>query len=145
MRFSREGVGIFDEARPLLELHWKEVAPFDDIRLDPDMALYARMEEIGTLRVFTARADSGELTGYATYFVHPHLHAKFLCANQDSIFISPKRRGFGMSFIRWCDDELRKEGVGIVYVHTKTRHDFGPMLIRSGYAESERVYQRRFA
>ncbi len=57
IQFAKEPLtdALWDEAMPLLQAHWKEVAAFQDIPLNPDRALYAASEEAGILRVFTAR------------------------------------------------------------------------------------------
>jgi len=146
MQFQREPAitPLFDEMLPLLTLHWKEIAHFQDIPLEPDFETYARLDEMGMLRTFTARDEAGKLVGYAVFFVKANLHYKSsIQAVQDVIFIDPTVRGFGANFIIWCDDQLRLEKIDAVYHHVKAAHNFGPMLERLGYTLVDLIYTKR--
>lgn len=151
MRFQRETLtpSLFEEMKPLLEKHFKEIAHYQDIALDPAIDQYLAMEKCGALRVFTARefVDGIEmLAGYCIFFIRHNLHYKqSLQASQDIIFIHPAFRnaGFGTKFISFCDEELRKEGVQVVYHHVKTAHNFGPLLERLDYQLVDLIYGRR--
>lgn len=142
--FRRERAqDIFEEAAPLLRQHYAEIAHYQDIPLEPDLAQYAAVEEAGCLRVFTARDDSG-LIGYAVFFVRRNLHYRSsLQAVQDILYVDPGKRGFGARFIHWCDEQLRKESVQVVYHHVKAAHDFGALLERFGYQLVDKIYARR--
>lgn len=153
---------VWDEALPLLHAHWREIARYHDIPLDPDLQTYANMAAIGALRLFTVRhaqfsekdlADAfetplqvrGRLAGYGLYFVRcaPHYRGS-LQAVQDVLYLDPAIRGAtGYRFIKWCDEQLREEGVQVVYQHVKVTHNFGPMLQRLGYEHVEGIYARR--
>ena len=65
MLFKRElGVPVlFEEMMPLLTAHYKEIAQYLDIPLNPNFEKYALMELAGTLRIYTARAENGLLVG----------------------------------------------------------------------------------
>lgn len=146
MNFQRElaTYELISELLPLFFLHWKEIAHFPDIMLEPDTDAYLRAEATGNLRVFTARDDSGEAIGYAVFFLRQNPHYKSsLQASQDILFIKPDRRGTGMRLIKWCDEQLALEGVQAVYHHVKQAHNFGPMLERIGYEPVEYIYTRR--
>lgn len=131
------------EIFPLLQKHYDEVAHFKDIPLDPDFDRYVKFEEIGIIRLFTAR-HFGRVIGYACYFVNSNPHYKTsIQANQDVIFIDPAYRGFGKEFIDWCDEQLRLEGIQVVYQHVKAKHNFGPLLERLGYELVDHIYARR--
>lgn len=135
---------IFDELPPLLHKHWKEIAHYQDILLEPDWELYAKLDEMKMLRTFTARDPEGKLVGYAIFFVKPNMHYKSsIQAVQDILFIDPESRGFGRNFISWCDDQLKEEKVQAVYHHIKAKHNFGPMLERMGYELVDLIYARR--
>lgn len=134
---------VWDEIYPLFEKHWKEVAHYQDIPLEPDVELYKKMDEGGSIRVYTARED-GKLIGYSVYVISRNHHYKSVKqASQDVIFIQKDRRGFGKSFIKWCDEQLKNDGVKIVVHHVKAAHDFGPMLERVGYELVDKIYSRR--
>ena len=145
MRFARETLSsIKDEIEPLLELHWREIAHYQDILLEPDWAAYFRAEELGLARFYTARDDQGYLIGYIVFFLRFNIHYKSsLQASQDILFIHPERRGFGAKFIAWCDDQLKLEGVQAVYHHVKQAHNFGPLLERLGYSLVDLIYAKR--
>jgi GNAT superfamily N-acetyltransferase len=145
MQFKRERFDdVFEESLPLLEKHWKEIAHFQDIALEPDRAGYSKVEEAGALRVYTARDEAGVLVGYCVYFVRHNLHYKSsLQASQDVLYIDPTRRGFGREFLKWCDEQLKSEGVQATYQHVKAAHNFGPMLERQGYQLVDLIYAKR--
>lgn len=146
-RYSLEPVTLelCEELLPLLVKHYKEVAHYQDIELDPDFDAYMAMDKAGILRVFTARRGR-ELIGYSIYILKRNAHYKgSLQALQDILFIDPKKRGFGAKFILWCDQKLKAEGVQVVYHHVKVKPElnFGPMLERFGYELIDQVYGRR--
>lgn len=124
MKFQRERAhDVWGEMMPLFEKHWHEIAHYKDIMLDPDIDSYLKMEDLGGLRVFTARDDNNKMVGYAVYFVRTNPHYRMsIQAAQDIIFIDPTRRGmFGGKFILWCDEQLKNEGVQVVYQHIKVK------------------------
>jgi len=132
------------EAMPLLQAHWKEIAHYQDIPLDPDVAMYVAAEERGTVRAYSARNECGQLIGYAVFFVkhNPHYQGS-LQAVQDIIYLDPDARGRGLQFINFCDEQLRAEGVQVVYHHVKAVHNFGKALERIGYELVDLIYARR--
>lgn len=142
--FARESVlAIEDEIKPLITRHWQEIAHYKDIKLDPDWEHYRSLDDRGFLAVFTARQDS-VLVGYAIFFVRSNPHYKqSLQAHQDIIFIDQEKRGFGKDFITWCDNQLKSDGVQVVYHHVKKSHDFSPLLRRIGYNLVDLIYSRR--
>ena len=134
---------LWDELYPLFELHYKEIALYQDIPLSPEKNLYFKAEEMGMLRVYTARENS-EVIGYAWFWIKPNPHySTSLQAQQDIIFIHPERRGFGAKFIAWCDEQLTAEKVQVVSHHVKHAHNFGPLLERMGYKLMDLIYTRR--
>jgi GNAT superfamily N-acetyltransferase len=145
VKFQVENLDQFlAEAVPLLFAHWKEIAHYEDIELKPDMVAYGAAERAGTLRIFTARDEDNKLVGYSLFFVrrNPH-YADSLQASQDIIYIDKNRRGFGARFIKWCDGQLKSEGVQAVYHHVKAKHNFGPLLERMGYELVDYIYAKR--
>lgn len=149
MRFQREKAqDIFAEIMPLLEKHYLEIAHYQDIKLEPDFEQYAKIEDCGLLRTFTARDDQGVMVGYAVFFVKSNLHYKSSKqAVQDVIYIERSRRGAGIGkeFIQWCDEQLKADGCQVVYHHIKDKHNFGPMLETMGYQLVDLIYGRRLA
>jgi GNAT superfamily N-acetyltransferase len=150
MKFQREvaTTEFCAEILPLLERHYHEIAHYQDIVLDPDFKKYIEIEEAGFLRVFTARDDAGKLAGYGIFVVRANMHYRqSLQAVQDVLFIAPEHRnaGFGAKLISFCDGELQKEGVQVVYHHVKLAHDFGPLMEKIGYEKIETIYGRRLS
>lgn len=134
------------EAAPLLHAHWREIAHFQDIPLDPDWSAYHHVAAAGGLRLYTARdKTSRALVGYAAFFVRPHPHYRgAIYAAQDVIWLAPVCRGMiGWRFLKWCDAQLQADGVTVVTQHVKAAHDFGPMLERMGYEKMDIIYARR--
>jgi hypothetical protein len=150
--FRRESLtdALWSEMQPLLAAHWREIAHFQDIPLEPDREFYRAAERADALRVFTAYTTTGfaavdHLVGYAAYFVkhNPH-YASSLQAVQDVVYLDPSvRGGTGYRFIAWCDDQLRAEGVQVVIHHVKAAHNWGKVLERQGYKAVDVLYAKR--
>lgn len=137
--------GLWPELWPLLYAHWKEIAAWPDILLDPDREAYEALDEVGMLRIYTAR-DGVRLVGYAAYILREHLHYRSsMQAVQDVLFLDKDYRlgGLGMRLMKYADEELAKAGAQVIFHHTKVAHDFGPLLERMGYKLVEKVYARR--
>jgi len=147
MQFQKEqfSAHLFDELLPLLTAHYKEIAHHQDIPLEPSIEGYQAAQDMGALRIFTARTrDEGDLVGYAVYFVRHNLHYRSsLQAAQDILFVRPDSRGVGARLIKWCDEQLKAEGVQLVLHHVKAAHNFGPMLERMGYELVDLIYTKR--
>lgn len=138
---------IFDclpEMKPLFDEHYDEIEKFKDIKFDPDLTKYKALEDLGFLYLFTARVDS-KLVGYALFFVDLNLHYKnSVQAHQDAMFVRSDFRGkTGYNLIKFCDEELKKVGVQVVYHHVKAEHDFGKLLERIGYKLSYKLFAKR--
>ena len=147
MRFQRETVlTVCEEIKPLLLKHWEEISHYKDIPLDPDWDGYSRIEESGALRVYTARDEENKLIGYAVFFLKHNLHYRSsLQAVQDIIFIDPEKRGFGVKFILWTEQQLKAEGVQVCFHHikTKTPHTID-LFRRLGYENIDLILGKRF-
>jgi L-amino acid N-acyltransferase YncA len=137
---------LYEEALPLLTLHWREIAHFQDIPLDPDVERYITIESNDALRVFTARLD-GKLVGYACFLLAPHSHYKgSLQAVQDVLYVDPACRcsTIGLRLIRHCNEALALEGVQVVLQHVKDAHPaLGIILERMGFERVETIYAVR--
>jgi len=137
---------VWGELLPLLEAHYHEVAHYQDIPLCPDRERYEAVEANGMLRLYTARDDAGALVGYAVFFVQTNAHyATSLQAVQDVLFVHPDYRGHrdGARLVAWCDEQLRSEGVQVVYQHVKDTLDWSPLLAALGYERIESIWGRR--
>ena len=126
---------------PLLEKHWLEVAlHHDDIKLEPDIERYARIEELGKLVIVTAR-DGANLIGYSIFLLQNHIHyASLLYAANDVIFLdSAYRKGTtaGIRLIKTSESILQAMGCKKIVWHIKVDHDWSAILGRMGYQEEE--------
>lgn len=142
--FSRERVTpkLIDELVPIIAAHYHEIANFKQVACEPDFSRYEALDKAGFLRVYTARLD-GKLVGYSVFSVLNPIHFKrSLQAHEDLLFLDPKmRKGLdGYRFIRWCDQELTKEGVEVIYHHVKRDHNHGALLERQGYELVDMVW-----
>lgn len=145
MKYSLEKAqDVLHEMIPLLELHWREIAHYKDIPLEPDAERYFMMQDAGMLRVFTVRDQLNGLVGYGVYIINTNPHySSSKQALQDILFIRPEHRGRGGKFITWCDEQLKADGCQVVYQHIKKAHNFGPMLERHGYELVDLIYAKR--
>lgn len=155
LKCQRESLeGFYREAVPLLQKHKAEIAHFADIPLEVDLDTYRSADQADRLRIFTVRIDRGPseamtLIGYAVFFVAPNPHYKSSRqAVQDVLFLDPDHRkgATGIGLIRFAETELKREGVQVIYHHTKLAHpNLAGLLAHFGYQEIERVWVKRFA
>lgn len=147
LTFNTEQVSdCWEELQPLLEAHYHEIALYQDIPLAPARDRYEALEKAGATRFYTARTESGQLVGYIGFVVGPHPHyATTRVAHQDVVYLDPAYRGHrdGIGLIAWADEQLRADGVRIVYQHVKVAFDWSPALVALGYQESDRLFCRR--
>lgn len=137
-KFALEALtpALWAELLPLLKENWREVAPFQDIPLSPNVAAYDALQNASILRVYTARRETGELYGYAIFFVLPDLnYSTSLQATMNVLFVEPQFRGLAtVKFLAWCDLQLANEGVQVINQHVKATHNFAKLLERLGYS-----------
>lgn len=139
------------EIQPILRHeHWEEVGHFKDIPIDMDWERYYKIEALGLLRCFVIRTPINEefkesmIIGYAFYIVGKHMHYKnTLVAAQDILYVRKPHRGIGKEFLKWCDEQLKAEGVVTVTQHIKPWFDWGHMAEKLGYEKAETIWARR--
>jgi GNAT superfamily N-acetyltransferase len=130
-----------DEARPLLEFHWQELARNRDrMRLDPRYETYLAAEKRNRLCIGTVRND-GVLIGYACYVVENNLHyGGFSWAVSDIFWLHPEWRGRGLGdrLFRFMEDRLRRRGAAVMHTTYKIEHPAaGRTLERLGHKQIE--------
>lgn len=147
VRFQRETVGgIIDDILPLAKKHYQEVSHYSDIPLELDYQKFYALEKINALFIFSIRAQDRALIGYAVFFADKHVHYASKHAHSDAIFILPEYRGeLGRKFVDWCDQEMKKEGVSLVYHSVTPKKDFSKMLKKLGYELHETIYTRKLS
>lgn len=136
---------VKNEARPLLDLHWDEIALNKDIvPLDPDWEAYEKIETAGFYHVVTARHDSA-LVGYATFTIARNLHYRTLVvADSDIFFLLPRyRRGLaGIRLLSFAEKTLTERGVHKIVMRAKIHHDLDPVMRRMKFTPIERIYSK---
>jgi hypothetical protein len=134
-----------EELKPLLKLHWEELANNKDIKaLDPDYATYLCLNEINVVRVFTVRIDT-KLVGYSIWIVNKHLHYKtWVYAVADVYWLHPDQRKTGVSydFFFKTEDWLKSLGVKAIVVQDKLNHSHTSFFNRLGYTPIEQNYEK---
>lgn len=140
--FQREkAMDCIDEALPLLERHWEEIAWTKELSgVDIDRDLYKTLEDAGKLVCVTARHD-GALVGYAVYFTRQHGHYKSVkWAVSDIYWIAPEHRGLALGnrmFAR-VELELKKDGVKVMHTTGKVNHPAAKrLLLARGHLDIE--------
>lgn len=138
--------GLWPEITPLLERHWRELATYDDIPLDPDKTGYQALEQADRLRTYTARA-AGELVAYAVFIVGGSMHYRTSrIAVQDAIYVAPEHRrgGLGAELVAYTEEQLRALGAKVVHHHQKLAHPaLGALLKHAGYMQIEHIWAKR--
>ena len=112
--------------------------------LAPDYNTYMELEQRGMFHGFTARED-GHLIGYATYTTTPMLHhLSTKAAVCDLLYVLPSKRGswVGLKILKFAERVLKDRGVQVMIINTKAKHDFGAMLNRIGYEQTEVQYTK---
>lgn len=140
---------FFEEARPLMQRHWEEIAVDQGtIKLSLNEERYQAMADGGILHVLAARAD-GALVGYYIAFLLPHVHYQDagLMAFTDIYFMLPEfRRGSaGIRLFVEAEKSLRARGVVKTYLSTKVHKDNGPIFEKLGWKLTDRVYTKTWA
>ena len=137
---------VIDEAGPLLDRHYNELASYKDVKLKPRHKLYQIAEIMGEFVIFTVRNDE-DLVGYAAFFLREPMHYEgSLWAFADLIWIHPDWRngGLGRRLIRFCETELTKRGAQAVDMAEKIAHPALGLLLKSEeYSAIEVHYQKR--
>lgn len=144
--YQRESFAqAYPEAQPLIVRHWQEIDSFKASAVDVDEAVYEQADALGMFRCYTMR-ESGKLIGYATFFVRPSPHTKnAIHALHDTLYVAPEHRkgSLGIRFMDYCENQMRAEGVQLIYQHTTPENDYRPILERREYRLVEYVYAKR--
>lgn len=145
VEFALEAVAdVWDEAQPLIRAHGREVRFFAGLEPDLDRDMMVKLDELGLLRLFTARV-AGRLVGYAVVFVNRHMHYRGqVWAVQDALYVLPEHRGrMVLRFLAWQDDRLTKLGCSVIVRHSTVHRDYTRVLEHQGYVPLDHGYARR--
>jgi len=141
--FQREQAHTcFQEVLPLLESYRREVGYYTNLKLDPEFDRYEQLEKLGALRAYTARLEN-KIIGFCVFHFYPHLHfKKNIFALQDILYIKPEHRGFGYSFLKWCNEQLKTDGASVIYYSVSLNFNYGSLLKRLGFRLADHVYAK---
>jgi len=134
-----------EELLPLANQHNQEIGGVvSDVIVKIPREMYEHLEANGLLRIYTIR-ENGELKGYNNFAVIIHPEYAHLTAQHDAMFVHPSaRNGFNaIKFLRWCDEQLKQDGVLFVTQNVTVEKDYSAILKRLGYKPSETIYIKR--
>jgi len=129
----------------------EEIIPFaldqaDDTDISLDVHIgwsrYMKAQELEILQLYTARLN-GELIGYASFMVQPHMHYMDTSVGAcDILYVTRQARnlGCGTEIIKFVEDDMKAMKVGFVTISVKENLDFSPLLLENKYDLHERVY-----
>lgn len=147
IRFQEEKFSdIFDEAVPLLQRHFEEIARHKDrVPLAPNVPGYVVAEERGALCICTARDDE-KLIGYVVYLVGPADHySTTVFAESDIYWIAPEHRNLtiGSQLFGFTEERLKLRGVVVMHTRFKLEHPAaGALLEHLGHRKIETVVEK---
>jgi GNAT superfamily N-acetyltransferase len=134
-----------DEAIPLFERHWKEVAlDQETVPLDPMWEAYAQLDAAELLIITTARMD-GVLIGYVSHFITPNLHYRSLkVADNDIFWLAPEHRHSrtGIHLLRAAEQNVLDAGCNKILMKEKIHIPLGRLFKFLGYREIERLHAK---
>ncbi len=136
---------ILEDLKPMLKLHWEELANNKDIRpLDPAYDTYLILNDIEMLRFFTVRVDD-KLIGYSSWMVTNNLHYKtWKYAVCDVYYLNPEYRktGISLDFFFKIEDWLKSLGVKSITVQDKINHSHAKFFDKLGFKAIEQNYEK---
>jgi len=137
------------EIQSLIEMHWEEIAVWQDIPLEPHWDGYYALEKSGNMVVYTVRDDQNDnkLVGYAVFFLRNHIHYKsHILAANDLVWVHPDYRDgkVGRNLVNFWEKDLQSRGVHVVHVNVKVAHPaLGLVLKWSKYKTVESGHEKR--
>ncbi len=140
-----EFMDVIEEARPLLALHWEELAlDRDKVPLDPQFDVYAQRAAAGMILCVR---QAGAMIGYFCGFVAPGLHYRTcLTLTMDIFFLAPAHRdgspSAALKLFRAVEQEARRRGVQRWFVGSKVHRDASRLFEHLGFAQVETYYSK---
>jgi hypothetical protein len=130
------------EGKPLFDRNNEEL-DFFGLSVDVNTPLYRSLRQVDCFKVYSIRED-GKLIGYSSFILQPHLqHKEHWQANQDVLYIVPEKRGNGIAFMKWCENELvETRNISFVFRSVTKFKDWSLILKRLNYEEVETIYMK---
>jgi GNAT superfamily N-acetyltransferase len=136
---------LIEELKPLTVRHYEEVALHKgDVPLDPDWNKYKRLVELGFV-MFVGARNNGKLVGYSLFIMADMIHYRTTrLADNDVLYLSPEyRQGMaGVKMIKFCEAELKQQGIKKILWHVKQARDFRKILYRMGYVDEDMILSK---
>lgn len=134
------------EAETLMKIDWDEIDhPGKGSEFSIDWDTYRALEDMGGLKVFTARTDSGSLVGYFSVVLSPSLNSKSVVnVISDAFYLHPEyRKGFaGVKLFKFVEKCLKEDGLNNLVVTSTAAYPIDNFLTRLGYSKAETLYQK---
>lgn len=146
INYRQEFIDIVkDESIALITSHYNEVHPSrESFGLGMDWDLYSKLENMGMVKVFTARDDQ-KLVGYLWVLISPNLHSKGTkVASDDGLFVDKKYRGSSVAkgLIGFAEKCLKDDGFKTFYITGTTENPIDPLMKKLGYSPIETKFQK---
>lgn len=136
---------LWPDCRKMMLLHRRELKQ-DHFPLDLDHARIEALEQQGGLLCLAARKSSGELVGYAIWYLMPSLESKgILLAEQGPWYVTAEHRkdGVGLELRRRSWEILRRRGVKqVMSHHSALTPDLEKLFLREGSELIGQLYYR---
>lgn len=133
------------EVESLIQDHYNEVYPArDTFQSNMDWDSYAKLEDVGFLKIFTAR-DDDDLVGYLWVIVSPNLHSRgSVVACDDGLYVAKSYRGQAVAkeLVRFTERCLKEDGVKVFHIVGTTEKPIDSFVKRMGYTEIETKFQK---
>lgn len=135
---------VLEELEPLLQLHYEEVCFYKDkLELKPAYDLYRILESLGTIHIYTARTEEGELVGYAVSLIQKNLHySDHGYAVNDVLYVAEDHRHTDLAptLISNLEKEFKEMGVSVMTFHMKTYKTFEKLMDTLGFEKQEYLF-----
>lgn len=132
--------GFFIEAKHIMKQNNEELDFFQS-QVEVNADLYTQLNQMNSLRIYELRVDN-KLVGYSSIIVQPHLQHDFKQATQDVIYVLKEYRKYGLDFLKWCEQQLKDEGVRCIFRSVTEFYDWSLVLKRLNYKKVETIYMR---
>ena len=145
--FAKEPFGAtYNEAAPLLKLHFEEIAKNKDILVaaNPCVDMYKRAEDEGKLLLITARSHS-RLVGYFLWVMIKHPHYEHLIVGEEDLhYLLPEyRKGMtGYLFMKFACQAAFDFGASMLTSREKIGHEHPALMDRLGFKATDIVYYK---
>lgn len=133
------------EVEVLIQNHFDEVYPArDSFDCNMDWDMYEKLEQIGLLKIFTARIEK-ELIGYLWVILSPNIHSKgSMLACDDGLYVDKSYRGKSVAkdLIRLTEKCLKEDGLKVFNIVGTTEKPIDALVKRMGYTAIETKFQK---